>query len=280
MAASKRIPEMMKKSATWLLGASLGVVLVNAAPAQTAKDVQGLTKEIEALKAGQTAIQKDLQDIKAMLQGVQAQAQQAAQPAAQAARPAIEPVDLMLSVVGSPAKGEANAKVTLVEFTDYQCPFCSRHYRQTWPKLEQEYVKTGKAKLVLRDLPLEQIHPLAFKAAEASHCAGDQGKYWEMHDRLFANQNTLARGDLTAHAQALALDVDAFDKCVDSGKGAARIRKDVADSEKIGARSTPVFFLGLTDPNSAQLKAIRVIRGAHPYSVFKEAIDGLLASAN
>ena len=167
----------------------------------------------------------------------------------------------------------------MLEFTDYQCPFCSLHKRQVWPQLEQEYIKTGKVKLVLRDMPLEQIHPLALKAAEAARCAGEQSKYWEMHDRLFANQSALARKDLSTYAGAIGLDVAAFDKCVDSSKETAKVRNDTVDSTRAGARGTPTFFLGLTDPNSSELKAVRVIRGAQPYSAFKEAIDNLLATA-
>lgn len=260
---------MIQRLAAVTLSVVLAVLLVSAAGAQPSEEVSALSKEIEALKAGQAAIQRDLQEIKALLRG--AQAGQAAAPA--------EPQEVVVSVEGAPFKGDNGAKVTLVEFTDYQCPFCSRHFRQTWPQLEQNYVKRGKVKFVLRDLPLESIHPMAFKAAEASHCAGDQGKYWEMHDRLFASQNAIARKDLSAHAQAIGLDVAAFDKCVDSGKSAMRIRKDVSDSQKAGVRGTPTFFMGLTDPNSGQIKAVRVLRGAQPYETFREALDALLASA-
>jgi protein-disulfide isomerase len=130
---------------------------------------------------------------------------------------------------------------------------------------------------VLRDLPLEAIHPFAMKAAEATHCAGEQGKYWEMHDRLFANQRELARPDLSKHAQALGLNVGAFDQCMDTGKSAARIRKDVAQAEKLQANGTPTFFIGLTESNSSQIKGTRIV-GAQPYQAFKQAIDRLLSS--
>jgi len=146
------------------------------------------------------------------------------------------------------------------------------------PKLEEEYIKTGKLKYVIRDLPLESIHKNAFKAAEATHCAAEPGKYWEMHDLLFANQAKLNRPDLTAHAQTLGLNVAAFDECVDSGKYAARVRKDVAETQRLGASGTPTFFLGLTEPGGTQLKAVRVLRGAQPYTAFQEAIDSLLSS--
>jgi protein-disulfide isomerase len=260
--------------AAWAISGMLVLVLARPAAAQSGDDLRELGKEVEALKAGQTAIQKDLQEIKGLLQAPQA----ARAPAPQAGPPPIEPANVLLSLEGAPFKGDKAAKVTVVEFTDYQCPFCSRHFRQTWPQLDQEYVKTGKVKFFLRDLPLEALHPLAFKAAEATHCAADQGKYWEMHDRLFSHQEALGRKDLSGHAEALGLDVGAFDKCLDSDKPAERIRKDVADSEKAAARGTPIFYLGVTEPNSSSIKAVAVIRGARPYAVFKQAIDGLLAA--
>jgi len=130
---------------------------------------------------------------------------------------------------------------------------------------------------VVRDLPLEPIHPLALKAAEASHCAGEQGKYWEMHDRLFANQRELTRPDLSKHAQAIGLNVGTFDQCLDSGKSVARVRKDLADAEKLQANGTPTFFVGLTEGNGSPIKGTRIV-GAVPYQTFKETIDKLLAS--
>ena len=145
------------------------------------------------------------------------------------------------------------------------------------PQLERDYIKTGKVRYGLRDLPLETIHRLAFKTAEATHCAGEQGKYWEAHDRFFANQGTLARKDLTAHAQALGLDVSAFDQCLDSGRHAERVRKDLGDAQKNGVTSTPSFLMGLTDPTGSQLRVVRRLRGAQPYEAFKEAIDSLLS---
>ena len=249
------------------------LVLTQPATAQPGEDLRALGQEIEALTAGQTTIRKEVEEIKRLLRAAQAAPRRA--PAARA----VEPSDVLLSVEGAPFRGDEGAKVTVVEFTDYQCPFCSRHFRQTWSELERDYVKTGKVKYVIRDLPLESLHPQAFKAAEATHCAGDQGKYWEMHDRLFSSQGALGRKDLSDHAQALGLDVGTFDQCVDGGKGAARIRKDIADSETAGARGTPIFFIGLTEPTGSSIKALAVIRGARPYAVFKEAIDSLLASA-
>jgi protein-disulfide isomerase len=264
---------MAKRRMVMMFAAMLGLVFAQTGAAQSADELRALRKDVESLQAGQSALQKDLQEIKALLQGGQA-----APTPAPGRGGGAEPIDVVVSIAGAPVKGEPGAKVTVVEFTDYQCPFCARHFLQTWPRLEQDYIKTGKVKVVLRDMPLEAIHPQAFKAAEAAHCAGAQGKYWEMHDQLFANQNLLARKDLSAHAQALGLNVGAFDQCVDSGKEAAIVRNDLVDSARAGARGTPVFYLGLTAPGGTELKAQRVIRGAQPYAVFKDAIDRMLAA--
>jgi protein-disulfide isomerase len=141
------------------------------------------------------------------------------------------------------------------------------------PRLEAEYIKTGKLKYVVREFPLEQIHPQAFKAAEAALCAGEQGKYWEMHDRMFANQRALGLNDLPGHAQALGLDLPGFQACLEGGKHAARIRKDLADGQKAGVRGTPTFFLGVQEPNDPKVKVLRVLRGALPFDTLKVAID-------
>lgn len=230
---------------------------------QSSEELKALRKEIETLKQGQSAIQKELQEIKSLLQGRQA--------------PSI-PQDVVLSVDNDPFKGDKNAKLTLIEFSDYQCPFCARHSRDTLPQLEREYIATGKVKYVFRNFPIESIHPQAFKAHEAANCAGEQGKYWEMHDRLFANQKMLGLKDLPTHAQSLELDLPRFQQCLESGRHAAKIRSDLADGQKAGVQGTPTFFLAVTEPNDTNLKALRVIRGAQPYAGFKQAIDSLLAA--
>jgi protein-disulfide isomerase len=246
--------------------------------AQTSKDMSDLKREIEALKNGQVSIQKDLAEIKNLLlqKELQAMKDQLQGRPAQAV-PAPE-TQTMVSIDGGAMKGDKNAKVTLVEFTDYQCPFCSRHIRDTFPQIENDYIKTGKVRYVLREFPLESIHPQAVKAAEAAGCAGEQGKYWEMHDRLFANQNALALPQLPSHAEALSLDAGKFKTCLDSGKVAAKVRKDLADAQKYGATGTPTFFIGLTDPKGSEIKAVRKIVGAQSYAAFKDAIDTLLGN--
>ncbi len=144
------------------------------------------------------------------------------------------------------------------------------------PQIERDYVSPGKVKYVLLDFPISGLHPLAFKAHEAARCAGDQGQYWEMHARIFANQQTMSPADLEAHAQALGLDLAKFRQCFRSEMHAADVRRDLEEGHKIGVSGTPTFFLGVTDPGAPRFKASRVLTGAQPYERFKEAIDALL----
>jgi protein-disulfide isomerase len=129
-------------------------------------------------------------------------------------------------------------------------------------------------KYVLMDFPLESIHKQAFKAAEAVRCAGEQGKYWEMHDRLLANQKTLE--PWTPHAEAVGLDVARFDRCMSAGKFAGDIRNDVAQGQGAGVGGTPGFFLAVTDTASSKVRPLRFVWGAQPFGAFKAEIDAVL----
>lgn len=258
----------MKTRPTPILSALLLTALVSAPMAfgQSPDDVASIKKDVEALKTGQQAIQNDLQEIKKLL---------AARPAAAAAGGPDKAMDAVINVAGEPFKGKKDAKLTLIEFSEYQCPFCGRHVRDTYPTLDKEYVQTGKVKYVFRDLPLITIHKNAFKAAEAGHCAGDQGKFWEMHDRLFQNQKALEPAMLTAHAEAIGLDAKKFQACLDGGKYTEDIKKDMAEAAKYGITGTPTTVIGLTEPNGSTIKVLKVLRGAKALAEFKEALDSL-----
>jgi protein-disulfide isomerase len=237
--------------------------------AQPPDELGALKKDIETLKEGQAVLQRELQEIKGLLR-----ARSAAGEPPHVART----VNLVLAVDGRPTKGDPHAKVTLIEFSDYQCPFCGRYFRDTWPRIRQEYVETGKVRYVFRNFPLEAIHPLAFKAAEAAGCAGEQGKYWEMHDHLFVHQADLAPERLAGYAAAIGLDGPRFSQCLDGGAAAGPIRQDLADGGTAGVRGTPTFFLGVPEGDGATIRALRMIPGAVPYPAFKDALDGLLES--
>jgi len=188
--------------------------------------------------------------------------------------------EVLINLEGAPSLGEKSAKVTIVEFSDYQCPLSSRYFNLTMRELVKDYVSGGKVSYVFRDFPIESIHPLALKAAEGAHCAGEQGKYWELHDRLLRNQTAIGAEFLPLHGEMLKLDMTQFRECVDSGKYAALVRQSVAEAKKAGLRGTPGFFLGFTDPKSAKLKAVIYIDGAQPYETFRTAIDRLLSRAS
>lgn len=255
----------MRKMAALVGMAALALAYPLPGFSQSSEEFKALRQEVQRIQEGQATIQKELQAIRELLQRAQA-------PAPAQAFPSV------LSVEGAPFKGDKNAKVTLIEFTDYQCPFCARHFRDTLSQIDKEYVQTGKIRYVLRDFPLESIHPHAFKAAEAAHCAGEQGKYWETHDRLFADQKALALKDLPQHAQALGLDGGKFQQCLDGGKYAAQVRKDLAEGQKAGVTGTPSFFLGIAQGGDSQVKVERALKGAQPYAAFKDAIDSLLSA--
>lgn len=253
----------MKQLAALAALAALALVAPYPGFPETGEELKALGKEVEALKEGQKAIERDLQRVRVLLQ---------AGPLA----PPSELGNVVLSVQGAWAKGEKTARLTIVEFMDYECPVCSRHFRDVLPQLEAEYIKTGRVRYVLRDYPLEPIHPHAFKAAEAARCAGDQGKYWEMHDQLLGNQRALTPKDLPEHARVLGLDVPSFQQCLDSGQYEEEIRKDIEAGLRAGVRGTPTFYLGLTDANGAHVKALRSLPGALEYTGFKSLINSLL----
>ncbi|NQV91058.1 thioredoxin domain-containing protein [Candidatus Woesearchaeota archaeon] len=167
-------------------------------------------------------------------------------------------------------KGDKNAPVTIVEWSDYECPFCERFYSDTLAQIDNEYIKTGKVKLVYRDFPLS-FHPQAQKAAEAAECAGDQGKYYEMHNLLFEKGVTGGVAGFKAFAKELKLDSVKFDKCLDDGTHASEISSDMADGAAAGIQGTPGFVIGPSDGKGI------AISGAQPFAVFKQVIDAALA---
>ena len=185
---------------------------------------------------------------------------------------------VVLNLSHAPARGSDAARVTLVEVSDFECPFCGRYSRDIRPLIESTYVQTGRIRYAFVNMPIEARHKNALKASEAAACAGDQGRYWEMHDRLFATQAALGPVHLTIHAQALSLKADVFKACLDSGRHAAEIRADLAMALKAGVTGTPTFFLGVTEPGARTLTVAKTITGAKPFAVFKDALDALLAS--
>jgi protein-disulfide isomerase len=236
-----------------------------------ARSPPGASGELGAVKADLERIKADLEDVKRQLaQVLRLMTQGAAQGA-----PSTPAGPVRVSVGDVPALGRSAAPVTLVEFSDYQCPFCQRFFQATLPALKKDYIDTGKVRYVFRDFPLDQIHPQARKAAEAAHCAGEQGKYWKMHDVLFGNQQALQPPKLSEHARALGLDGARFDQCLTSGRHAARVNQGLTDGRAAGVKGTPGFVVAKTVPGETVEGTL--VFGAQPVEVFRQLIDQLLA---
>lgn len=182
-----------------------------------------------------------------------------------------------VSIDDDPVLGDKNAPVTLIDFSDYECPFCKRHFDQTYSQIKKDYIDTGKVKMVYRDLPLSFHDPMATKEAIAANCAreqGDDATYFKYHDEIFkrtkSNGNGLAVDDLYTIASDLGLNPTGFKACLDSDKYKDEVQKDLADASKYGATGTPTFFIGKSTGN--EIEGTMLV-GAQPFNAFKTIID-------
>jgi protein-disulfide isomerase len=172
--------------------------------------------------------------------------------------------------------GKPDAPLTMVEFTDLQCPFCRVYHVTTFEQLKRDYIDTGKLRYISRDFPLEAIHPLANAAARAARCAGDQGKFWEMRHIILANNQTIGKDVFATFAQDLKLNANEFLRCTsDANKYQDELKKDQAEGVAAGINGTPSFIIGRT--SGASLDGIRIV-GAQPYAAFDAKLKELLAT--
>lgn len=179
-----------------------------------------------------------------------------------------------LPMDGVALKGSAQAAVGIIEFSDFQCPFCGRFAREVLPEIDREYIQTGKVRFVFRHLPLDR-HAAALPAAIAVECAGREGKFWDLHDRLFAaDPQTLTVETISTMAQASQISMSAFDACR-AGDAPARVNRDLELARQLGVGSTPTFFVGRILP-SGELDVVAGIPGALPFAEFRRHIDALL----
>jgi protein-disulfide isomerase len=172
----------------------------------------------------------------------------------------------LVETTGRPSRGPDNAPVTIVEFTDYECPVCQKHFIKTLPLVLANY--GDRVRYVVMNLPLERLHPDALRAAEAAECATDQGRFWEYHDRLFV-ATALDRDALMDVARLAHLDSAAFTTCVDTRATASRVRDHLAQAKSLGIHATPTFYING-----------RTVRGMYPYADFKWFIDDALKRAS
>jgi protein-disulfide isomerase len=197
-------------------------------------------------------------------------------PAAPRAAPGAPPREERVTLAPASAweLGRPDAPVTLVEFTDLECPFCRRFHVSTYEELKRNHIDTGKLRFVTRDLPLD-FHPHALGAASASRCAGEQGKYWELRHVMLVNGARLQPEAIRGYARDLGLDAERLQACIDSGRHLAAIRQDIAAAQAAGLTGTPSFVLGRT--TGSGVEGVKIV-GAQPYAVFDARIRELLSA--
>ena len=186
-------------------------------------------------------------------------------------------IPLKISADNDPIIGNPNAPITIIEFSDFQCPFCAKFHIQTLPLIMNEYINKGQVKLVFRDFPIQSIHPNALPASVAAECANEQGKFKEMHDKLFEKQNEWSNQTtdnviitFNQYAFEMGLEEKRFEDCLKNGKYIEEIQKDLDDGRTYGISGTPGFFVGNDQIGFIELK------GAQPFENFKKVIDSQL----
>jgi len=212
---------------------------------------------------GETIL-KQLAEIRTTLERIERQPRAGVRPSM--------PKTASASTRGRPALGNPDAGVTVVEFTDYQCPFCSRFERSTFKQLKQNYIDTGKVRWVVLDMPLS-IHKDAVFAAQAAHCANEQDKFWALRELLFQNQKQLMPENIAQYAQQAGIQAEAFNQCINSNRYQETIQRDIAEAGKQRITGTPTFVIGTSTPDVVSGK--RIV-GAQHYNVFSSEIEALL----
>jgi protein-disulfide isomerase len=179
-----------------------------------------------------------------------------------------------VSIEDAPLRGNRDARIVIVEFSDFQCPFCALFSRDTLPLLEKRYVAPGTVQIAVRHFPLP-IHPMARKAAEAAECAKQQNRFWEIHDTFFAEPHTLDSAPIGSNVATLGVDVVMFRSCLASG-GSRAVDRDVAQGTSLAIRGTPTFLIGTRQ--DALIHVTKVLIGAQPFGAFESALTPLLPS--
>lgn len=241
--------------AAFVSGYSLGTLNDDSSSSFTSEELEKIISGIKVDSASQPSQQPTPQP-----------SQQPSQPSA--------PQITMVSLDDDPVKGNSDAPVTIVEFSDFQCPFCSRFYQQTLSSLQESYIDTGKVKFVYRDLPLDRLHPNARAAHIAAECADEQGKFWDYHDVLFDKQTewqslpaTEFTSTLIQYAMDLELKTASFESCLNSQEIADEVNKDATQARGYGVSATPTFFIG------NEKDGYTMLRGAQGFASFQSVID-------
>lgn len=240
----------MKSLKPWTVAAVLTVIAVGCA---SRSDVEALKKEVEALKATQAQLVKRV-----------------------GGAPEPKALPASINLAGGQFKGSTTSPVVLVEFSDYECPYCIRHFTQVMPQIDAAYIQTNKIRYTFRDFPIDQLHPESIRAHVAAHCAAEQGKFWNLHARLFSKAGSHTPAELLSQAQQAGLNTGVFSACVAADKYSTSIRQSTAFAISMGAEGTPFFLVGTID-GANQMKPLTKLPGAYPFAQFQQAIDSALA---
>jgi protein-disulfide isomerase len=249
--------EMFAKAWWCILPAILSAQTQSQPRAATADQVSELAAQVKSLSVAQQRIEKEISAIFDVLSGK---------------RPPLE--NVFVGVSGHPSLGSVDSALVMVEFTDFQCPFCGEFARTTFPRILADYVSNGKMRYVIRNFPLEDSHPFAKSAAEAGLCAQQQGKFWALHDYFFAHQDQIGTEGALDKLTAAGLDPGTMQRCINSGTSTVDLEQDMAEGRELGITGTPTFFLGYIDQSDpARMRAVRSILGGAPLREFQSAIE-------
>jgi protein-disulfide isomerase len=253
----------MPRPLGFLVVSMLAVGGAQAAP-PTAEDFANLQAEVARVESQQQQILNSLDALQKAMKG--------------SGQPALKPPATM-NVAGESFKGQPTATLAIIEYTDFECPFCRRFEHDVYPQIRDNYVDSGKVKYFHRDMPLP-FHQGAMPAARAAHCASEQGKFWEMHDNLLGDGTaSLGAADIDERAAKLGLNVARLDDCISSGRFADIIQRSVTEATAMQVSGTPTFIIGTLDAQGKLMSVKKTVVGAYPFETFKAALDPLLASA-
>jgi protein-disulfide isomerase len=227
----------------------------------SSQEQEALQKQLDAIQRGQKEIRETIDVLQDILLGRRPPAGENSQ----------------IDISESPIIGSEKADIVIVEFSDFQCPFCAQYERDTFARLVEQYVDRGMVRYVAINYPLTASHPLAQQAALAGLCAEEQGGFWKYRERLFHDQNALDLLSLRDSAAVLGLDVERFSDCLESGKYTPKVLKDLRQGQDVGVRGTPTFFIGQIDrTNHTQVQVRKMLGGAVPFREFQAVLNNLL----
>jgi protein-disulfide isomerase len=242
----------------WTCGAAWGEQ-----PTPQAREMRQLQEEVHHLEAQQQQILDGLDELKKLVRG------------GGVGPPGVKAPE-KVSVAGESFRGDAGASLAIIEYADFECPFCRRFEHDTLPQIRDAYIKTGKVKYFYRDFPLA-FHEHSMSAAQVARCAAEQGKFWEMHDSLFEEPAALGTADVERRAGTLGLDLGRLEACVSGGRPSGMIQKSVSEATQMQINGTPTFLIGTIAPNGDIVNVRETLVGAYPFEAFKAKIEPLLS---